>query len=181
MFVCAGNNENFSFAKSIGIGLIHSAINLTTICAKEPIKEIIFVGTAGSYSYDINLLEIYSSTKATQIESGLIRKDSYTPIDNQIENKYNVSYETKSAITNSSNYITTNFQISKQFLDLGIELENMEFFSVLKVAEFFDIKCSGIFCVTNYCDKNAHKNFIDNHQIAKQKLQEFICQYHKRD
>ena len=32
MIICAGRNETFPFAQTIGVGLIESAINLTRIC-----------------------------------------------------------------------------------------------------------------------------------------------------
>ncbi|EAH4491725.1 purine-nucleoside phosphorylase, partial [Campylobacter coli] len=35
MIVCAGGNENFSFAKTIGIGLVESTFYLTQLCLKE--------------------------------------------------------------------------------------------------------------------------------------------------
>ena len=49
MIICAGGNENFPFAKAIGIGLIESAINLTRICLEFQPKEIIFIVTCGLY------------------------------------------------------------------------------------------------------------------------------------
>ncbi|MDO7252510.1 purine-nucleoside phosphorylase [Helicobacter cappadocius] len=175
MFVCAGKVESFSFAKSIGIGMIESAINLTRICSREIVGEIIFIGSAGSYSYDIQPFEICLSTKATQIEMSYINTDTYTPIDNQIEMEFeNVPRGTKNMIVNSSNYINTNLELSKKMVYAGIMLENMEFFSVLKVAQNFGIKSYGIFCVTNYCNDNAHKDFVQNHQKAKETIEEFI-------
>ena len=36
----------------------------------------------------------------------------------------------------------------------------MEFFSVLKTAKEFNIPVKGIFVVTNYCNKNAHSEYI---------------------
>ncbi|PAF53769.1 hypothetical protein BKH42_04565 [Helicobacter sp. 13S00482-2] len=175
MFVCAGKIESFSFAKSIGIGMIESAINLSRICSREIIDNIIFIGSAGSYSYDIQPFEICLSTKATQIEMSYLNSNAYTPIDNQIEIDFeDVPRGTKNVVVNSSNYINTNLEVSQKISKAGIVLENMEFFSVLKVAQAFDIKCYGIFCITNYCDKNAHQDFIQNHQKAKIILEDFI-------
>lgn len=175
MFVCAGKIESFSFAKSIGIGLIESAINLSRICSNEIVDSIIFIGSAGSYSYQIAPLEICLSTKATQIEMSYINSDTYTPIDNQIEMDFDdVPRGTKNLVVNSSNYINTNANLSKKMLNAGITLENMEFFSVLKAAETFGIQCYGIFCITNYCDTNAHQDFLKNHQQSKRILEDFI-------
>lgn len=56
----------------------------------------------------------------------------------------------------------------------GILLENMEFFSVLKTADYFKIPSLGVFCVTNYCDKNAHEDFLKNKNMAQEKLERFV-------
>lgn len=174
MFVCAGKTENFSFAQSIGIGLVESAINLGKICSYESINSLIFLGTAGSYTQKINLLDIYFSSKGTQLEYSYIFEQSYTPIDNHIELQIqNVSYETN-FIVNSSNYIHTDDDFAKKMSGAGIFLENMEFYSVLKIAQIFGIECYGIFCVSNYCNKNAHSDFLKNHQEAKNRLESFV-------
>ena len=58
MIVCAGNGEYFAFAKSIGIGLCESTIGLMQICMRECIDSIVFVGSAGAYSKDINIGDV---------------------------------------------------------------------------------------------------------------------------
>ena len=50
----------------------------------------------------------------------------------------------------------------------------MEFFSLCSVAKEFDIPIAGIFIVTNYTDKNAHQDFIKNHQEAMDKLVAYL-------
>jgi len=50
----------------------------------------------------------------------------------------------------------------------------MEFFSVLKVAQIFKIPAYGIFVATNFCDENAHADFIKNHSVAKELLTKYI-------
>ncbi|PAF52435.1 purine-nucleoside phosphorylase [Helicobacter sp. 13S00477-4] len=175
MFICAGKTENFNFAKSVGIGLIESAINLSKICSYDFIDSLIFIGTAGSYDTQNKILDIYISTQSTQIEASYTNQQSYTPIDNQIQSEpKNVPCETKNLIVNSSNYIHTNTDFSKKMLTAGIMLENMEFFSVMKTAQSFNIECYGIFCITNYCNPNAHQDFLTNHQKAKEKLESFV-------
>lgn len=182
MFICA-RGENFDFAKDIGVGLVESAIELTAIILRENPQYLIFIGSAGSYNKSINLLDIFISNSATQIESSFSKGESYTPLDNKIEI---VSYETLQndspikqildlgeiphAMVNSSNYICTDEIFSDKMNHVGILLENMEFFSVLKVADYFTIPTIGIFCVTNHCDKDAHKNFIAFHKESQEKL-----------
>lgn len=189
MFICA-RGENFDFAKDIGVGLVESSIELTALILRENPKFLIFIGSAGAYSKDIKLLDIFVSNSATQIESSFSKGESYTPIENKIEI---VSYETfqdsnknlgvdfsaildsqnnfTRAIANSSNYICTDEVFAHKMTNAGILLENMEFFSVLKVADYFKIPALGIFCVTNHCDKDAHKNFIALHKDAHKKLE----------
>lgn len=174
MFICA-SGENFNFAKEIGIGLIESAINLTQLVLQHSPKWLIFVGSAGSYSKHIAPFSILESACATQIESSFIAKHSYSPISNKI---INVSYETLAkdscVVVNSSNYINTNCDFSNAFEKAGIQLENMEFFSILRVAQHFEIPTFGVFCVTNYCDSCAHETFLNNQQRAKILLEKYV-------
>ncbi len=212
MFICA-RGENFSFAKDIGVGLVESSIELTALILRENPKFLIFIGSAGAYDKGVNLLDIFVSNSATQIESSFAKGESYTPLDNKIEI---VSYETlqnqgadssknfgkdssanlgvdfgtnptanlnanlgaildsqnfSRAIVNSSNYICTDEIFAEKMAKAGIALENMEFFAVLKTADYFKIPALGIFCVTNYCDKNAHSDFLANHKEAQKLLE----------
>ena len=129
--VSAGKTEIFNFAMPIGVGLIESAINLTKLCEFDRPDYLIFIGSAGSYG-KLNIFDIIESKTASNIENCFFKKECYTPIDNIISLE-NVSHETK--IVNSSNYITTNPSLAKAYLKLNIQAENMEFFSVLKVAK----------------------------------------------
>ena len=47
----------------------------------------------------------------------------------------------------------------------------MEFFSVSQVAQNFGIPFTGIFYTTNFCNKNAHNDFIKNLKNAKKELE----------
>ncbi|MGP1449707.1 MAG: purine-nucleoside phosphorylase [Wolinella sp.] len=182
MFVCAGAVESFAFAKPIGIGLIQSAIGLTRLILSENPDKIIFIGTAGSYDKSIPLLSIHESSVASQVELSYLEEDSYTPLDNLISLKslLHVSHETNLKAVNSSNYITTNDELAHGFLKLGISLENMEFFSILEVARYFQIDTFGIFCVTNYTDKNAHKYFNKNHAMAMSLLKSYVKEHYAK-
>ena len=170
MIVCAGDIEQFSFATSIGIGLVNSAINLTRLILMNPPEFLIFVGTAGSYGRK-KIFDIVESRVAANIEHSFLIKSAYTPIDNVVSASENVSHET---IINSSNYITTSEEIANKYLKLNIDLENMEFFSIVKVAQEFNIPVAGIFIVTNYCNNNAHNDFKQNHEKAMELLNKYI-------
>jgi nucleoside phosphorylase len=170
MIICAGNNENFDFATPMGVGLIETAMNITRLCLFDKPEFLLFVGTAGSYG-EQNILDIVESKTAANIELGFLNNSAYTPLDNVISTN---TTNKQDIIVNSSNYITTNDELAKKFLELGIGVENMEFFSVLKIAQEFDIPAGGVFCVTNYTNKNAHDDFIKNHNAAKEKLAFYI-------
>lgn len=171
MIVSAGRNESFPFAKSIGVGLIESSINLTKLCLFDRPEFILFVGSAGSYgNYDI--FDIVESKNSSNVELSFLNNSSYTPLDNAI--KIDTNFTKSEVVINSSNYISTDKTLAKEFLNYNIDLENMEFFSVLSVAKEFEIPAFGIFIVTNYTDKNAHSDFLKNHKIAMEKLIKYL-------
>jgi len=166
----------------------------------DNINRILFVGTAGAYNNKIPLLSLCYSFKATQIESSSLKNNCYTPIENKIEaiksnesNKSstsnmpsmpndtfkNVLCETLEVVVNSSNYITTNPSVARKMLECGVCIENMEFFSVLYVARVFKIPAFGLFCVTNYCNANAHSDFLANHNHAKTILENFMSKHYR--
>ena len=170
MIICAGESEQFDFALPIGIGMTDVAINLTRLCLSQKPKFILFVGTAGSYG-EKKIFDIVESKTASNIENSFFKGSSYTPRDKMVSTAEDVSRET---IINSSNYITTDKNIGKAYLSKNIHLENMEYYAVLKVARSFEIPAAGIFIVTNYCDENAHKDFMDNHKEAMLRLTKYI-------
>jgi nucleoside phosphorylase len=166
MIICAGNNETFDFAQPMGVGLIETSMNLTRACLFDKPEFLLFIGSAGSYG-DAKVFDIIESKTASNIELGFLSKDAYTPLDNVVStNTDNI----KDIIVNSSNYISTNKELTKKFLKLGVGIENMEFFAVLSIAKEFDIPAGGVFCITNYTDKDAHKDFMSNHEKAKELL-----------
>jgi nucleoside phosphorylase len=170
MIICAGNNENFSFATPMGVGLIETAMNLTRLCLFDKPEFLLFVGTAGSYG-EAKIFDIIESKTAANVELSFLQKDAYTPLENVVST--NIT-NTQEMIVNSSNYISTNETLTKKFLPLGIGCENMEFFSVLKIAQEFNIPAGGVFCITNYTNKNAHTDFLKNHQHAKELLEHHV-------
>lgn len=181
MIVCAGDSESFEFALPIGIGLVASSINLTKLCMLNPPEFLLFVGSAGSYGGS-KIFDIVESSKSSNIEIGYFDKNSYTPINNIIiDENANVSRETLSdKIVNSSNYITTSKEKSEQFLRADIAIENMEFFSIASIAQAFNIPFRGIFCVTNFCDENAHEDFKKNHKQAMELLALHVNKFYKK-
>ncbi|MDF1876368.1 purine-nucleoside phosphorylase [Sulfurimonas sp. SAG-AH-194-L11] len=170
MIICAGNNETFNFAQPMGVGLVEIAMNLTRLCLFDKPEFILFVGSAGSYG-DAKIFDIIESKTASNIELAFLSNDAYTPLDNVVTtNLTNV----KDIVVNSSNYISTNAELTKNFLKFGVGIENMEFFAVLKIAQEFNIPAGGVFCITNFTNTNAHKDFLANHEEAKKLLAEHV-------
>jgi nucleoside phosphorylase len=167
MIICAGNNETFDFAQPMGVGLIETAMNLTRLCLFDKPEFLLFVGSAGSYGKH-DIFDIVESKTASNIELAFLSGDAYTPLDNVVST--NTDSTTKDVIVNSSNYISTNEELTKKFLSFGVAIENMEFFSVLKIAEEFNIPAGGVFCITNHTNKDAHSDFLKNHEEAKKLL-----------
>jgi nucleoside phosphorylase len=166
MIICAGNNETFDFAQPMGVGLIQTAMNLTRLCLFDKPEFLLFVGSAGSYG-DAKIFDIIESKTASNIELAFLSNDAYTPLDNVVTT--NTTNE-KDIVVNSSNYISTNSTLTKNFLKFGVGIENMEFFAVLSIAKEFNIPAGGVFCVTNYTNTNAHEDFLANHEKAKKLL-----------
>jgi len=170
MIICAGTTEQFDFAMPVGIGMLNVAINLTKMCLEKKPDYILFVGTAGSYG-EKKIFDIIESKTAANVENSFFSGKSYSPIDNVISSVKDVSRET---LVNSSNYITTDKEIGKHYTAQNIHIENMEFFAILKVAQYFGISAGGIFVVTNYCDENAHEDFLKNQKEAMAKLTKYV-------
>lgn len=170
MIICAGNNETFDFATPTGVGLVETAMNVTRLCLFDKPEFLLFVGTAGSYG-EQEIFDIVESKTAANIELAFLQQKAYTPLDNVVSAN---TEGTKDIIVNSSNYITTDAELARGYLRFGIGIENMEFFSVLRIAQEFGIPAGGVFCITNRCDAGAHKDFLANHARAKSLLSEHV-------
>lgn len=183
MIVCAGDSESFSFATPVGIGLINSAINLTNLIEKNRPNWLAFIGTAGVYG-GANIGELYLCDRASNVEISSILGLSYTPISTTVSvrlpeflltktNNTNKSKNTASlpiVNVNSSNFITTDTNAANELFKRGFMLENMEIYSIFSVADRFSLPCFGLLYATNFCNKNAHQDFLTNHAKAKETL-----------
>ena len=160
------------------LNLIDSPILQSTKSAQNPDKilnalpsEIIFIGSAGLYK-DGEVFKIYESSIAANIEISSLENKSYSPIESKIASVV----PRGTCKVNSSNFITTDQNLAHKLFDREYFLENMEFFAVLKVAQKFQIPAYGIFVATNFCNKNAHEDFIKNHEQAKNELEKYLKQ-----
>lgn len=160
------------------LNLIDSPVLKSAKSSQNPDKilsalpsEIIFVGSAGLYK-DGEVFEIYESSVAANIEISSLENKSYSPIESGIAS----IVPRGTCKVNSSNFVTTDQNLAHNLFARGYFLENMEFFAVLKVAQKFQIPAYGIFVATNFCDKNAHADFIKNHEQAKKELEKYLKQ-----
>lgn len=172
MIVSAGNNETFNFATPVGVGLIQSAINLSRIALLDKPDFILFIGSAGSYTKEYDIFDIVESTSSSNIELSFFNNDSYTPLDNVIASDSKLTKD--QTIVNSSNYISTNFDLAQNYIKHNIKIENMEFYSLLSIAKEFNIPAAGIFVITNYTNENAHQDFLINHDEAMKRLISYL-------
>ena len=177
---CNRYDQNLTASRQLDerLNLINSPILQSVKSSQNPNKilsalpsEIIFVGSAGLYK-EGKVFEIYESSIAANIEVSSLETKSYSPIESEVASV--VPRGTCKA--NSSNFITTDQNLALKLFDRGYFLENMEFFAVLKVAQKFQIPAYGIFVATNFCDKNAHADFIKNHEQAKKELEKYLKQ-----
>ena len=158
-----------AYSKEIPLFSLHCSINSCNI-ENGFLNESCYTPLDNFINLDSSFLEFYLDNfpHIAELNENLNIKN--LKIINEKANK--VSQETSRTIcVNSSNYITTDSILSNRYFNAGIHLENMEFFSVLSVAKEFKIPTFGIFCVSNYCDENAHKDFLKNHNKVKEILQ----------
>lgn len=168
LFVCAGGAESFKNTFNCGIGLVNASINLSKFLStkKQLPKKLVFIGTCGLYDIKKELFSVIISKTATNIEISALLNMSYSPIINA-QNPQNCAI-------NSSNFITKDLSIAKKFHKLNLVAENMEFYAICEVAKAFNLECEGIFCATNYCQSNAHEQFLAGHKRAIEILKNFI-------
>ena len=177
---CGRYEQNLTANRQLDerLNLIDSPILQSTKSAQNPDKilnalprEIIFIGSAGLYE-EGEIFEIYESSSAANIEISSLENKSYSPIEGEITS----IVPRGTCKVNSSNFITTDQNLAHKLFDREYFLEHMEFFAVLKVAQKFQIPAYGIFVATNFCDKNAHVDFIKNHEQAKKELENYLKQ-----
>lgn len=65
-------------------------------------------------------------------------------------------------------------------LRANILLENMEAFSVFKVAQYFRIPSIAILCVSNIVGENAHQQWLDNQILVQHTLTDFIANHYNK-
>ncbi|MBZ7994543.1 purine-nucleoside phosphorylase [Campylobacter canadensis] len=164
MIICAGNTENYDFAKSVGVGNIQVAINLSKIILENKVKRLIFVGSMGLYTKENELFSIFEFDDANNIELSSLNNQSYTPLNSTISSKLN-----------SNNFICKDFSLAnKMYEKYSFIGENMEAFGFFSCAKYFNINAKAILIATNYCDENAHSTYLNNYKKANELLENYL-------
>jgi nucleoside phosphorylase len=165
--------DSNTLIQALGIGFLEASISLTRLLNQNPqIKEIVFLGTAGTYKKNLMIGEILSIKSTSLLNLGSLLDFSYTPIKNNFIEANSIKPGLKTA------HCLSSMEITKKEIDLNIEenyiLENMELYGVAKTAEIFSIPWSSLLGVTNYIGPNAHEEWVSCHESISQKLcQEF--------
>jgi len=181
LIVSAGRGEFFDGVLPVGVGLVESTITLSRFLTGRKVKGVIFVGTIGSYG-SLQIGEEVISYSATQIEIGALEKKSYSPLQLEVENR-KIEGELSPLIPilprrvikiNSSNYITTDWELASLFRKGGVEGESMEFYAILETLHRFNLPGFGYFVVTNYTNSSAHSSYLENLPMARKKIGKFV-------
>lgn len=93
LIVCAGKNENFSFAKSIGVGLVEASIGLSELVLAQKPEKLIFIGTCGLYNKraknesDLKSAILGAQSLTNERDKSLIKKGEKSLTNEKGENK----------------------------------------------------------------------------------------------
>lgn len=163
MIVSAGISEIYDYAEPIGLGS-NCSIKLSELILKKQPKRLIFIGSMGLYTKEIELFSVNEFKSAVNIELAMLDDLVYTPMKtNEVSN------------LNSSNYICKNYEYAKKMNEkYGILGENMECFSFFATANYYKIPASAILVATNYCDEFAHEEYIKNIAKANEILENYL-------
>lgn len=195
-----GNIQNEQIAiQELGIGYLEAALKLQKLIyhyqeLQKPIKQIIFLGTAGAYG-SVNIGDIARVNSVSLIHQAKLSALTYLP-ENLAKEIYFVPKDNGS-IANlaemgslpqahcfSSLEITRDKAIyeklSKNDLPEDIQtmplVENMELFGIAKVANQAQIPWSSLLAISNHIHQDAHQEWSANHQDCSDKLCDFIAQ-----
>jgi len=159
----------------LGIGFLDAALNLQQILNKKKFDHIVFLGTAGSYTRDLDLGEIVSVSAVSLLNFATVLGFGYNPVQYPtffaerlfLDQKLKpVQCLSGLEITNNENFAQS---IVTDYPESGL-VENLELFGVAKVADAMQIPWSALLGVTNYIAKDAHQQWHERHQEVSEQL-----------
>lgn len=183
LLICsAWQEENKYLAKSpnytvvnLGIGFLEASLNLQKLLLKNSQKysQIIFLASCGSYNQQVNLGDI------VEIKEARLFNDPKSYLCYPLEVFYGLDLEDRlqKAICYSSIEISLRNRIRKE---KNIIVENLELYGIAKVAKEFKIPWQALLIITNFCNKQANKDWKKNHQKYSKNLCKFFRDTTKR-
>lgn len=174
---------------SMGVGNLEAAIHLQDFLFKNPnIKEIIFIGSAGSYDIKICPVPSFASGfNYYSIEYSFLKKYShipellkinYKPTIGPVGKKIIKKLNLKSYSVNCPNSISLqkwNWNMQNKIQPHPI-LENMECFGLASVCKKMNTKFCSIFSVTNSVCANGSVEWKKNYKILAKELNQKIIE-----
>lgn len=162
---------------SLGIGFLNAALKLEEILKKNAeINQIIFLGTAGAYSKEVELKKLFNIKSVALLNLGSKMTMSYIPENyHEAKNPFHAQ-EVKSELANAhcltSLEISTDEKLAKLITDEHQEicLENMELYGLAKIAAQHAIPWNAILAVSNHIHKDANQEWQANHQALANDL-----------
>jgi uncharacterized protein YlzI (FlbEa/FlbD family) len=177
---------NGEHIKTLGIGYLEAALKLNNILRDANYSRIIFLGTAGAYSNELQIGDIVNVASVALLNPLTIEGKGYVPREYNLyeSSRVNGQGSTVNANCLSSLEITTNEVISKTIIENSpftvhqLPLtENLELYGVAKVASEHNIPWSAFLGITNYTNVNAHQDWKANHERVSEKLCESLDLY----
>ncbi len=177
-YLNASELGNHFLIEALGIGYLDAALNLERIIKKNDLKQIIFLGTAGSFNKNHDEIVEVESTELLNIGSNLDisypakhgRYEVYKT-EKKLSDLKTCHCLTTAEITKDSAFAEL---ISKKYDD-EILLENLELYGLAKVASEAGIPWNALLGVTNSIGENAHEEWKVNHERVSKNL----CDYFK--
>ena len=167
---------------ALGIGYLEAALRLNNILRDRNYSRIIFLGTAGAYSEELQIGEIVLVSQVALLNLGATLGHSYVPRDyDSYQSSPPTTHHSATANCLSSLEITTCETLPKTIIrhsafDIRLPLvENMELYGIAKIASEQNIPWSALLGITNYTNANAHQDWKAHHErVSKQLCEAFL-------
>ena len=153
--------------RTIGIGLVDSAINLTRILEEYAyLKNIIFIGTAGAYKDSkLKIGDLVQAKETGLFSLSQYEGDSYLP--NKMIKKISCNQFSGIEAVQVASVLEINRRgekLAKVFWKTGYSAEHMELFSVARVAKKFNKNIYSVLGVSNIVNQSAHQDWLKNNK-----------------
>lgn len=166
-------NLGDSLICSLGIGYLDAALNLEKLIQSHTITEIVFIGTAGSYTNLLEIGELVSVSSSFALNLGALLGFAYVPAKQESFN-LEAFKDFKSAQCFSSLEISQQEIIAEKLISQNQSekylVENMELYGVAAVAKRHGIPLKALLGITNYINHNAHEDWKANNLEVSEKL-----------